>query len=233
MARTNTLFIVALASLCCHAALAADPAPNTLTDAEKQAGWKLMFDGTSKGWRQLGGKEFPKGWEVEQDALHLIAKSKAGDLTTDEMYDNFELVFQWKIPAGANSGVKYRVQEQSGKHFAFGIEYQIVDDEGSADNKGKHAAASLYDVFAPKDAKPRPIGQWNDSKILVKGNHIEQWLNGVKVVETEYGSDEWNAGVAKSKFKNDPKYANPAKGHIIIQEHGDEVWVRNMKIREL
>jgi hypothetical protein len=219
--------------LVCGIVRAAEPAFNTLTDAEKQAGWKLMFDGTSTGWHTLGAKDMPKGWNVDQDALHHLPKGGGGDLTTNDLYENFELLFEWKVAPNTNSGVKYRVQEQAGKSSAFGIEYQVIDQVGKADNQGKHAVASLYDVFAPKDARPKPVGEWNQSKILVKGNHIEHWLNGIETVEAEYGSDAWKEAVAKSKFKNSPSYGNPAKGHIILQDHGDEVWFRNIKIREL
>ncbi len=229
--KSGTLIGVVL--LICGVVRAAEPAVNTLTDTEKQAGWKLMFDGTSAGWHTLGAKEMPKGWNIDQDALHHLPKGGGGDLTTNEQYDNFELLFDWKVAPNANSGLKYRVQEKTGQSSALGIEYQVIDQDGKADNQGKHAVASLYDVIAAKDAKPKPVGEWNQSKILIKGNHIEHWLNGTKTVEVEYGSDVWKEAVAKSKFKSNAAFANPAKGHIILQDHGDEVWFRNMKIHEL
>ncbi len=226
--------LIGVMFLMCGIAQAAEQAPNTLTDAERQAGWKLMFDGTTAGWRVLGGKEFPtKGWNVDQDALHHIPKGGGGDITTNDQYENFEFTFEWKVAPNANSGVKYRVQEQPGRSSALGIEYQVIDSDGKADNKGKHAVASLYDVFEARDARTRPAGEWNQSRILVKGNHIEHWLNGGKTVDVEYGSDAWKEAVARSKFKNNAAFANPAKGHIILQDHSDEVWFRNLKIREL
>ena len=225
--------LLGVMSLLCGLVQAAEPPVNTLTDAEKQAGWKLLFDGTTTGWHILGGKEFPREWNIDQDALHHLPKEQRGDITTNEQYENFELLFEWKAAPNANSGVKYRVQEQQGKGHAFGLEYQVVDDQGKADNKGKHATASVYDVFEPANPRIRPAGQWNQSRILVQGNHIEHWLNGGKTVDVEYGSDVWKAAIAKSKFKNNPTYGNPAKGHIILQDHDDEVWFRNLKIREL
>jgi hypothetical protein len=224
----------ACVAIVCLASFAAAQTPNALTDEERAAGWKLLFDGRStEGWRSLGGKTFPeKGWVVEDGALKHVAKGGGGDVATAEPYDNFEFTFEWKVAPGANSGVKYRVADKRGA--AFGPEYQVIDDERHSDAKNeKRRAGSLYDVFTPQGARPKAVGEWNQSKIVVRGDHIEHWLNGVKVVEAEYGSDAWKAAVEKSKFKGNAAFAATAKGHIAIQDHGDEVSYRNLKIRPL
>ena len=204
----------------------------SLTDAEKQAGWRLLFDGTSPtGWRGLGMDGFPADlWKIQDGSLHCLGGSKSNDLVTVDEYQNFELSFEWMIPKlKGNSGVKYRVQEQKGHGFAFGPEYQCMYDPGVVD---KHATGSLYELVAPTGKKLEPQGQFNTSRILIRGNHGEHWLNGVKVAEFEFGSDALNAAIARSKFKNTDWGKNP-KGHIALQDHHDEVFFRNIKIREL
>jgi hypothetical protein len=217
-----------------HAAVAAPSsvAP-TLTDAEKQAGWKLLFDGASSdGWRGLGMDTFPKDlWVIENNCLHCLGGKKSNDLVTVQTYENFELSFEWLIPKPkGNSGVKYRVQEKKGEGFAFGPEYQCMNDPGVTD---KNATGSLYDVLPPQGKKLAPEGEFNQSRIVVRGNHAEHWLNGVKVVEFEFGSDALKAAVAKSKFKDHPEWGRDPRGHIALQDHHDETWFRNLKIREL
>ena len=224
------LFTLALGVL---ASPAAKPAaqPPTLTDAEKQAGWKLLFDGkTTAGWRKLGGGDFPKEWAVENACLRKLS-GKAGDLVYEQPFENFELSFEWIVPKpNGNSGVKYRVQEKQGNSFAYGPEYQLMADGDVSD---KNATGSLYDVLPPKGKKLKGPGEFNESRIVVNGDHVEHWLNGVKVVEYSAASEAFKAGWAKSKFKKDESFARPARGYIDLQDHGDEVWFRNIKIREL
>ena len=210
------------------------PASPSLTAQEQQAGWKLLFDGTStSGWRGLGMDGFPHNrWVVQDGCLHCMGgPGKTNDLITDRKYENFELVFEWMVPKDqGNSGVKYRVQEKKkGDGFAFGPEYQCMNDPEATD---KHATGSLYDVLPPKGKKLRPQGEFNASRIIVQGNHVEHWLNGVKVVEFEFGSDALKKAIAKSKFRNTDWGSQPL-GHIALQDHHDEVWFRNLKIREL
>jgi hypothetical protein len=227
------LLVCALVSF----ARAADEKPVALTDEEQKAGWKLLFDGVStKGWRGLGRAEFPaQGWEVADGCLHHKPKGGGGDITPDQAFENFELSIEFKIAAKGNSGIKYRVAEQTGQTGAFGCEYQVLDDDGMAEGKkGKVSTASLYEVFAPNDAKKlKPAGEFNDARIVVQGEHTEHWLNGAKVVECEVNSDAWKAAVALSKFKGNPKFGTVKKGQICLQDHGDEVWFRSIKIREL
>ncbi|HZL35603.1 MAG TPA: DUF1080 domain-containing protein [Tepidisphaeraceae bacterium] len=207
------------------------PTIPSLTDSEKQAGWKLLFDGkTTTGWRGLGRDDFPDQiWEVRDGCLHCRGGKKADDLVTVDKYDNFELAFDWMVPKRlGNSGVKYRVQEKKGNGFAFGCEYQCMYDPGA---NGKDATGSLYDVLPPKGKHLNPQGQFNTSRILVSGNHVEHWLNGVRVLQYEFGSDEFKKAVAKSKFKNSRTWAKEPLGYIVLQDHNDEVYFRNLKIR--
>ena len=228
-----------LSLLLSSATLAAAPATQpvhrpTLTDAGKQAGWKLIFDGTSTaGWRGLGSDTFPKDeWVVRDGCLvHLPVKGGSNDIVYDRPVENFELSWEWMIPKkNGNSGVKYRVREKKGSGGAFGPEYQMMNDPG-VDNKG--ATGSLYDVLPPKGKELRPDGEFNQSRIVVRGNRVEHWLNGVKVVEYEFGSEALKSAVAESKFKNTPHWGASPKGYIALTDHGDEVWFRNIKLREL
>lgn len=204
----------------------------SLTDQEKQAGWKLLFDGVSTtGWRGLGMNGFPNDlWKIENGCFHCLGGKKINDLVTVDEYENFELSFEWMVPKlNGNSGVKYRVQEQKGHGFAFGPEYQCMYDPDATD---KHASGSLYDVLPPTGKKLQPQGEFNQSRILVRGNHVEHWLNGVKVIDCDLDSEQVQKAIARSKFKG-TDWARKPLGHIVLQDHHDEVWFRNIKIREL
>jgi Domain of Unknown Function (DUF1080) len=188
-----------------------------------------------KNWTTADGKPAPAGWMAEPDGtLHRTAK--AGDLFSAKEYGDFELTWEWKIAPGGNSGVKYRVTTYDGKGL-LGPEYQLLDDEKHADSKvGPHRqTGALYDLTAPDAAakKLNPPGEWNESKIIVRGNQLEHWLNGTRVVAMEIGSEAWKTAHAKSKFKNNPGFATNPKGRIMLQDHGDEVWFRKLSIREL
>jgi hypothetical protein len=207
---------------------------NQLTAAEKAAGWRRLFDGQSTaGWRGYKKTAFPaKGWVIEDGCLYCQPHGGGGDIITDEQFGDFEFAFEWKIAPAANSGVKYFVSEQY--RSAIGHEYQLLDDTANADAKvgRSHQTASFYDVLPPSlEAKPKPVGEFNESRILVRGNHVEHWLNGKKVLEYELGSDEVRAAVAKSKFKNIPGFATKGRGYILLQDHGGGIWFRNLKLR--
>jgi hypothetical protein len=214
-----------------------DQRPNTLTEQEKAAGWKLLFDGkTADGWRAYRGKKMPDKWHVVDGALVFTPQSgnEGGDIVTTDEYDSFELAFEWKISSGGNSGVMYRVSEDEAAPYMTGPEYQILDNAKHPDGKSKlTSAASCYALYAPAKDATRPVGEWNKGRIVVKGNHVEHWLNGEKVVAYEFGSDDWNQRVQASKFKEWAKFGKEPKGHIDLQDHGDEVAYRSLKIRSL
>lgn len=216
-------------------AIAQQIAPNTLSDEEKQAGFKLLFDGkTTTGWRQLGSKEFPAGWDIQDGAIHHKPRGGGGDITFDGEFESFELRFEFKIAAGGNSGLKYRVVEVPNVRSAVGIEYQVVDQQSpTADNKAKHSIGSLYDLIDAKVTNAKPAGEWNEGRVVVRGNHFEHWLNAVKVAQVEYGSDAWKEAYAASKFKTNPRFAAEPKGRIVLQDHQDEVWYRNIRIKTI
>lgn len=202
---------------------------NQLTRAEQRAGWELLFDGQSlDGWRSYRKPTVPPhGWIIENGCLKLVQGSRPGDLVTVEQFENFELVWEWRISPGGNNGVKYLVSEKRG---APGPEYQMIDD--ATQNSTKHQTAAFYDVLAPAPDKPlNPPGQWNHSRVVVRGNDVEHWLNGQKVLNYRFGSPELDAAIAQSKFKNEPTFGKKAPGHIMLTDHTDEVWYRNMKIR--
>ena len=224
------LLILTAASL-----LSAAPV-NQLTDEEQAAGWKLLFDGkTTEGWRTFKKQSFPdQGWVVENGWLHCLGK-RGGDIITDAEFDDFELQWEWKLAPAGNSGVKYFVIESRSE--ALGHEYQMIDDEratGVDRGNRKQLTASFYAVLAPTIQPPvKPPGEINSSRILVKGTHVEHWLNGVKVLEYDCGSNVVKAGVAASKFKNTAAFGSKVKGHLLLQDHESEVWFRNVKLRKL
>ncbi len=207
--------------------------PNTLTEAEKAAGWKLLFDGkTLNGWHSFKKQEAPKkGWVIEDDWLKCVARARGGDLVSADQFDDFELSWEWRIPPKSNNGLKYFITED--RNEAVGHEYQMID-ETLVKGHPLSSTASFYAVLPPAEDKPlKPPGEINHSRVIVQGNHVEHWLNGAKVLEYELGSEQVKAGVAKSKFKNVKGFGTKIHGHILLTEHQDEAFFRNVKIREL
>jgi hypothetical protein len=225
---------------------------NELTAAEQKGGWKLLFDGRSfAGWRGLGYDSVPTAhWKIDAGAIQKVASAyvpkmadgrptPGGDLMSADTYRDFELAFEWKVPRAANSGVKYNVSEEmsakGGSHSALGFEYQVLDDSLNDDNKvPSHRAGALYDLIAPNATKKlRPVGEWNRSRIILRGNHGEHWLNGTIVVEFDLGTPYFDSLMAKSKYKSIAGFADHRAGHIVLQDHDEGAWYRNIKIREI
>ena len=222
--------------------------PNQLTDYEKSNGWKLLFDGeSSKGWRGAYKDGFPeKGWKIQDGTITVLSSeghesANGGDIVTLDQYKAFDLSFDFKLTPGANSGVKYFVTlKEKNEGSAIGLEYQVLDDKVHPDAKlgrdGDRTMASLYDLIpaAKQERFIHPIGQWNTGRIIVyPNNHVEHYLNGVKVLEYERGSQAFRSLVAVSKFKIWPGFGEAPEGHILLQDHGNEVSFRSIKIQPL
>jgi len=219
---------LALALVASGAALAA---PNTLTPKEKAAGWRLLFDGRDlAGWRGFKAPAPDPGWTVKDGALSPDPKTSK-DIITKDQFANFELTFDWKISPKGNSGVMYHVIEQGDETYESGPEYQILDNAHG--EKPPQQAGSLFALYPPSKDVTRPVGAFNEGRLVVNHGHVEHWLNGVKIVEYDLGSPDFKARVAASKFKAWPQYAASPTGHIALQNHGDAVAFRNLKIRPL
>ena len=212
--------------------LAADH--NALSPEEQKAGWTLLFDGSSTaGWVSLGKNVFPdKGWSVQDGTLRHEKAGGGGDLVSSKSYLNFELKWDWQIGVAANSGLKYNLANPA---KAVGFEYQLLDDQKHPDGaKPSHQTAALYDLIPAASGRVvMPVGEWNQSRLLVDGNHVEQWLNGVKTVEFEIGSPALLEKVAASKYAKVKDFALKATSPILLQDHGDQIAFRNVKLREL
>lgn len=225
--------------------------PNQLTKEEASEGWKLLFDGKSfEGWRGIGIEGVPEGhWRIEDNAIRKVASGdvpvvedgqplEGGDLMTTDTYKNFELKFEWKVAKGSNSGVKYNVDEQysidNGSNRALGYEYQVLDDDNHSDNVNPtHRSGSLYDLIEAKGKSLKPVGEYNSSRIVYNGSHIEHWLNGNKVVETNTDSPEFAEFFKNSKYYKHETFNVHKDAHIILQDHNDDCWYRNIKIKVL
>ncbi|MGV8963774.1 MAG: 3-keto-disaccharide hydrolase [Candidatus Saccharimonadaceae bacterium] len=219
---------------------------NTISERESQEGWKLLWDGkTTNDWRGAKLNQFPdKGWIIDNGILKVTKNdggesTNGGDIVTMKKYKNFILKADFKISDGANSGIKYFVDSDlnKGEGSAIGCEFQILDDNKHPDAKlgveGNRTLGSLYDLISPKEDKPYRSGFFNNAMVVVKGTHVEHWLNGVKVVEYERNTQMWDALVNYSKYKDWSNFGNSTDGHILLQDHGDEVWFQNIKIKEL
>ncbi len=227
--------IAAMRILALAAALALGTIVNAqtpmLTASENAAGWKLLFDGKSlAGWRGYKTETVPTGWRAENGVL--IRDGNGGDLMTAEQYGDFEMRFDWKITQNGNSGVIYRIATTEPEPWHTGPEYQILHNAGHADGKNPiTSAGSNYAVNPPVKDVTKPLGEWNEGRLIARGNHVEHWLNGVKVVEYEIGSPDWAARVKASKFGKIPPYGLTKRGYIALQDHGNVVHYRNLKIK--
>ncbi len=217
---------------------AAEPAgaaaPNTLTEVEQAAGWQLLFNGRdTTAWRSFGKPTFPaQGWVVEDGWLKHREQGGGGDIVTTNTLGDFEFSFEWRLAKGANGGVKYFILEERGQ--AIGHEYQLWDPsaEDPAKVAAKHLTASFYDVLPPQaGALPKPPGEINRSRIVVRGQQVEHWLNDQKVLAYELGSEAVRQAVAASKFKTVAGFGTKVRGRLLLQDHGGEVWFRNLKLK--
>ena len=277
---TLSRFLLTGVAFCLSFAVVSGAQPNTLTSEEKAAGWQLLFDGKSMRNWQDPSKKTPPGdaWSIEDGSLKATSHPQiTEDLVSNGTYTDFELMWDWKIAPGSNSGLKYRIQAfpivsdrlskpgttkfeqqvdsamqrgyfdrkliQAGDHaqiYVIGFEYQLIDNERHRDalRGGKYQAGALYDILAPSTAAAKPVGDWNTSKLVVKGNHIEHWLNGVKVVDSSLDDPAVKESSAKRWGAESPVYklltTRPkADCPISLQNHGDNAWFRNIKIRPL
>lgn len=216
---------------------------NQLTEDEKKAGWRLLFDGrTTEGWRGYKMDKMPPGWKVIDGNLVRVSGGEGGkgagggdDIITVEQFDNFELQLEWKIMDRAgNSGIILRASEDAVTSWHTGPEMQILDNAAYPGRSVRQLAGACYDLYAASKDVSRPRGQWNAVRVVADGNHIQHWLNGVKLFEYELGSDDWKQRIAKSKFRDMNRFKNPpAKGHICLQDHTARIEYRNIKIRPL
>ncbi len=219
-------------------------APNTLTEKEKEEGWVLLFDGeTTDGWRKFNEEGIGSAWKVADGTLYLDTLKKdgwqvvdGGDIITNNAYENYEFMLDWKISEGGNSGIIYHVQEGDEYDYVWhtGPEMQILDDARHPDGQiDKHRSGDLYDLIEASGDHVNPVGEWNTVKIVSDNGKIEQWMNGERVVTTDMNSEEWTELVANSKFAEMPAFGKQASGHIALQDHGNLVWFRNIKIKPL
>ena len=207
-------------------------AHNTLSPAERDAGWRLLFDGRSTaGWTGFR-KDSVSGWRAENGAL--VRVGPGGDIVTTEEFANFELTLEWNVAAGGNSGIFFRVTDATGGIYETGPEMQVLDDALHADGQSRFTAAgSNFALHEAPAGVVKPAGEWNRVRLVVNGAHVEHWLNGQKVVEYELGSPDWEARVQASKFKAWPGYGRARRGRIALQDHGDRVAFRDIKVRAL
>ena len=206
---------------------------NPISPKEQKSEWKLLFDGkTMNGWRTYQKPDIHDGWKAVDGVLTRVGGG--GDIVTTEEYANFDLVLEWRVEEGGNSGIMYRVAETEKKPYLTGVEMQVLDDARHRDGKNPlTSSGSCYALYAPTKVVVNPAGQWNKARLVARGPKVEHWLNGVKIVSYEVGSADWEAKVAESKFSKWTKFAKPTTGVICLQDHGDKVEYRNIKIRVL
>lgn len=218
----------------CSIFLTALSLSTTLADEERD--FISLFDGkTLNGWRAYQQDEIPGNWTVENGAIR--GSGKGVDLVTELQFGDFELKFEWKISPGGNSGVIYRVTEDQKKSYHTGPEYQILDESLAADDEPKVpptvSAGALYGLYGATEKPIQSAGEFHTGRIVARGNHIEHWLNGAKIVDCEMESDDWKKKVAASKFHAWPRFAKNQQGHIVLQSHGSPVWFKNLRVKKL
>jgi hypothetical protein len=230
-ALSAALFLAALGA----GVRAGAPADAPEAGAKTEAEFLSLFDGkTLQGWTDVNGKPPSSGWSVEDGVIHRNAL-KAGNIITERQFDNFELRFEWKVNKGGNSGLKYRTFPVPKKGL-YGCEYQILDDDNHPNGKkATTRCGALYDLYAPDEGQKvvKPVGEYNASRVVAQGTRIEHWLNDKKILEVDTASDDWKDRIAKSKFKTFKEFGAEKPGPILLQDHNNEIWFRNIKIRPL
>ena len=217
---------------------------NTLTNQERQDGWMLLFDGsTTNGWHTYGKNNVGAAWKVVDGSLYFDTtktngkREGGGDIVTNDEYENYHLSLEWKVAPGSNSGVIFNVHEDAAQYkntYETGPEMQVLDNDRHPDAKiHKHRAGDLYDLIASSKEAVRPVGEWNRAEIVLNNGKLNFYLNGTNTVSTTMWDNNWNTMVANSKFKTMPGFAKFKKGRIALQDHGDPVWYRNIKLRRL
>lgn len=232
--------IMLMIIFCTGVAMTHAQQPNTLTPEEKEEGWKLLFDGeTTDGWRGYNSEKFPEqGWVVENGTLTVLADGGGGDIITEKQYRNYILSLEWKVEKGGNSGIFYAAMEQPTQPIYWSApEMQVLDNENHPDaNRGENGnrkAGSLYDLIPAEPQNANSYGEWNSVKVVVEGARVEHWMNGEKVLEYTRWTPEWYEMIRNSKFRSHPEFGDARKGHIGLQDHGDRVQFRNIKIKEI
>lgn len=239
-----TLIFLAMAGLFINCNSTRNMNGNTLSSSERNDGWEMMFDGkTTSGWHKFNTKTIGAAWKVEDGTLRLDASQKdewqikdGGDIISDGEYENFHLKLEWKIAQNGNSGIMiYAVEDPKYKWpWETAPEMQVLDNPGHPDGKIiKHRAGDLYDLITATPETVKPFGEWNAVEIISNNGNLQFWLNGTKVIETTMWNESWKAMIKGSKFKDMPSFGMNKKGHIALQDHGDNVWFRNIKIKRL
>lgn len=235
MLNRNGMTFCLAALLGCATPAMAGEAHNTLTEAEQAEGWALLFDGKSlDGWRGYFSEPIPAGWRAEDGILLFTPGAEGGDIVTDDQYTNFELAVDWKVGPGGNSGIFYLGRLGMDNIYWGAPEMQVLDDAKHADGQNPlTSAGSVYALYPAPRGVAKPAGEWNRARVKVDDGHVEHWLNGKKIADYELGSPAWQAKVAESKFADWPDYGQARTGYIGLQDHGDPVWFRNIKLRVL
>lgn len=245
MLRFLLISVIVISFIACHTTKEAAEGTNKLTREEKRNGWELLFDGkTTKGWHKYGSNTIGSAWKVKDGYLYLDTTIKenwqikdGGDIVTDEEFENFDLQLEWKIAKDGNSGIIFYIHEDKSKYnwcWETGAEMQVLDNTGHPDAKIiKHRAGDLYDLISCSTETVKPFGEWNFAEVKCVNGKLDLYLNGVNVVSTTLWDDNWKKMVTGSKFKNMPGFGTFQKGRIGLQDHGNEVFFRNIRIRRL